>query len=268
MLCSRGLLRPLSAVGAAAWAALPTLRPISSAVARACAEETGYRPSSDPRATPLKLPAAATVASHLSASPHLYISAGAAGDDAVEQHHQEEVAEEEAEEWALGQREHHEHEGFEALPWPPLPAAGAPTGGAHHNSTPHNGSTNNGTRPVRFYSGQAGGGGDTAAGGEAEGAAPAVPAWERTEVLWEAEEPRPGSWRQGGGEERDPFQGGWAARASACGTVPLGTHRGAAAWSGCMGRAAGVCVDDSRCFKSSSVHWTSPAQPAPHMHAS
>lgn len=124
------------------------------------------------------------------------------------------MAEEEAEEWALGQREQHEHEGFEALTWPPPAAGDAPSsrGGAEHNSGPHN-STNSGVSgPVRFFSGQAGGGGGAsgAAGGAASGPGGKMecdkPPWERAEVLWEAEAPQPGSWRQGG--EEDPFQGG------------------------------------------------------------
>lgn len=138
----------------------------------------------------------------------LLVSTGAGSTESeivVEQHHQEEVAEEEAEEWALGQREHHEHEGFEALPWPPV--ADPPS----NSNSWHNGGNSSSAGPVRFYSaasGQAGGGG-TAGGGAAAGGKKEAdrPAWERAEVLWEAEEPQPSSGRPGG-EERDPFQGG------------------------------------------------------------
>ena len=113
--------------------------------------------------------------------------AGSTEEEVIEeQHHQEEVAEEEAEEWALGQREHHEHEGFEALPWPPV--ADPPS----NSNSWHNGGNSSSAGPVRFYSaasGQAGSGG-TAGGGAAAGGKKEAgkPAWERAEVLWEAEE--------------------------------------------------------------------------------
>ncbi len=162
--------------------------------------------------------------------------AGSTEEEVIEeQHHQEEVAEEEAEEWALGQREHHEHEGFEALPWPPVAADPLPNSGRHNGG-------NSSAAPVRFYSaasgreggGQAGGGG-AAAGGKKEAD---KPAWERAEVLWEAEEPQPSRGRPGG-EERDPFQGAqweWRDGRVACGTQcrAWGGMAGAADVASCM----------------------------------
>lgn len=181
-----------------------------------------------------------------------------------ELHHQEEVAEEEAEEWALGQREQHEHEGFEALPWPPPPAGDAPSsrgGSAKHNSGPHNSTNSAGAGPVRCFSGQAGGGGGAsgAAGGAASGPGGKmegdIPPWERAEVLWEAEAPQPGSWRQGG--EEDPFQGGagpewfplrlsWAA--GMCGQLECATRCDAASFAARTPAAGPANTSSLQCY--------------------
>lgn len=155
--------------------------------------------------------------------------------------HQVEVAEEEADEWALGQRDPSE-EGFEALPWPPPAAPSSSRSRNSNNSTP--------SWVARFYSGQASGSGGQAgeeapAGGPgeagfgraclclrscrpaltcrsfapmraqralllcctcaAEGGSP--PPWERADILWEAEEPGAASAKAEQQGEQDPFAG-------------------------------------------------------------